>query len=193
MKLFKRIIGAILFSTLTVVLGSCTGTLKSSSENTVEKNTAAKDNNTKKTSDSEITTQGKPLEPNKPLFTDMFFADPSAHVFNDKLFIYPSHDTDNDGRSNDNGDQYAMVDYHVLSIDDFNSECVDNGMALHLKDIPWAKKQLWAPDAAYKNNTYYFYFPARDKDDIFRIGVATSSSPTGPFKPEETLLREVLV
>jgi beta-xylosidase len=26
--------------------------------------------------------------------------------------------------------------------------------------------------------------PARDKDDIFRIGVAISDKPEGPFKPE---------
>ena len=37
---------------------------------------------------------------------------------------------------------------------------------------------------AFKNDTYYLYFPARDHDDIFRLGVATSSSPYGPFKPE---------
>jgi beta-xylosidase len=55
---------------------------------------------------------------------------------------------------------------------------------LHIKDVPWAHKQMWAPDCAYKNGTYYFYFPAKDKDGIFRIGVATSKSPAGPFKPE---------
>ena len=45
-------------------------------------------------------------------------------------------------------------------------------------------KQLWAPDCATKNGKYYLYFPARDKQDIFRIGVAESSSPEGPFTPE---------
>jgi beta-xylosidase len=77
-----------------------------------------------------------------------------------------------------------MEDYHILSMNDFNSECVDHGEALHLKDIPWASKQLWAPDAAYKNNLYYLFFPARDKNDIFRIGVATSACPYGPFTPQ---------
>jgi beta-xylosidase len=48
---------------------------------------------------------------------------------------------------------------------------------------------MWAPDAAYKNNTYYFYFPARDKDGIFRIGVATSPNPAGPFKPEPNYIQ----
>ena len=53
-----------------------------------------------------------------------------------------------------------------------------------MNDVPWVSTQMWAPDAAYKNGTYYFYFPAKDKDGIFRIGVATSKSPAGPFTPE---------
>jgi beta-xylosidase len=128
---------------------------------------------------------GTNTKQNEPLVTHIFTADPSAHVFEGKLYIYPSHDLDHNGPSNDNGDQYAMEDYHVLSMEDENAPCVDHGQVLHLNDIPWASKQLWAPDAAYKNNTYYLYFPARDKDGIFRIGVATSSTPAGPFTPEE--------
>lgn len=130
----------------------------------------------------------KLTKPNHPLVEHIYTADPSAHVFEGKLYIYPSHDLDQDGLSNDNGDQYAMEDYHVLSMDYVESACVDHGEVLHLKDIPWAKKQLWAPDAAYKNNTYYLFFPAKDQNDIFRIGVATSSSPAGPFSPQENYI-----
>ncbi|MEJ7680738.1 MAG: family 43 glycosylhydrolase [Segetibacter sp.] len=57
---------------------------------------------------------------------------------------------------------------------------------MDIKDIQWAGRQLWAPDAAFKNDTYYLYFPVKDKNDIFRIGVATSASPSGPFKAEAT-------
>ncbi|MBO7743189.1 glycoside hydrolase family 43 protein [Paenibacillus sp. MWE-103] len=124
-------------------------------------------------------------KPNQPLVTHIYTADPSAHVFEGKIYIYPSHDLDHDGPSNDNGDQYAMEDYHVLSMDGFDSPVVEHGEALHLKDIPWASKQLWAPDAAHKNHTYYLFFPARDLEGIFRIGVATSQSPAGPFAPQE--------
>jgi beta-xylosidase len=124
-------------------------------------------------------------KPNEPIVTHIYTADPSAHVFEGKIYIYPSHDLDHDGPSNDNGDQYAMEDYHVLSMDDVNSPCIDHGEVLHLRNIPWAKQQLWAPDAAYKNNTYYLFFPAKDKDGLFRLGVATSSTPSGPFTPQE--------
>ncbi|MBM7567245.1 hypothetical protein JOC55_004207 [Paenibacillus sacheonensis] len=48
-----------------------------------------------------------------------------------------------------------MEDYHVLSMDDVNSACDDHGEALHIRNIPWASKQMWAPDAAFKNDTYY--------------------------------------
>jgi len=61
----------------------------------------------------------------------------------------------------------------------------DHGVALHIKNIPWAGRQLWAPDAAFANNTYYLYFPVKDKQDIFRIGVATSAKPEGPFVAEK--------
>ncbi len=121
---------------------------------------------------------------NEPLVTHIYTADPSAHVFDGKIYIYPSHDLDHEQVSNDNGDQYDMEDYHVLSMNDELTVCRDHGEALHLENIPWAKKQLWAPDAAYRNDTYYLFFPARDKHDVFRIGVATSSSPSGPFTPE---------
>jgi beta-xylosidase len=130
----------------------------------------------------------KPVKRNEPLVTHIYTADPSAHVFEGKLYIYPSHDLDHEQVSNDNGDQYDMEDYHVLSMEDENSPCIDHGEALHLRDIPWAKQQLWAPDAAYKNNTYYLFFPARDHDHIFRIGVATASTPAGPFTPQPSYI-----
>lgn len=122
--------------------------------------------------------------PKQPLVTHIYTADPSAHVFEGKIYIYPSHDLDHDGPDNDNGDQYKMEDYHVFSMDDVDAPCVDNGEALHMKNVPWVSKQMWAPDAAYKNGNYYLYFPARDKDGIFRLGVATGKNPAGPFTPE---------
>ncbi|KAG9253990.1 glycosyl hydrolase [Emericellopsis atlantica] len=115
-----------------------------------------------------------------PLITSIYTADPSAHVFNDKIYIYPSHDRETDIAFNDNGDQYDMADYHVFSTSDLK-EVTDHGVVLKTEDVPWASKQLWAPDAAHKNGKYYLYFPARDKEGIFRIGVAVGDKPEGPF------------
>ncbi len=130
----------------------------------------------------------KQSKTNEPIVTHIFTADPSAHVFDGKIYIYPSHDLAHDCVDNDNGDQYAMEDYHILSMDDIDATCIDHGEALHMNDVPWVSKQMWAPDVAFKNGVYYLYFPARDKDGIFRLGVATSESPTGPFKPEDTYI-----
>lgn len=124
----------------------------------------------------------------KPLVKNIYTADPSAHVFNGKIYIYPSHDVELDIPDDDDGEQYKMEDYHVLSMDSLDSECVDNGLALSYKDVPWVSRQMWAPDAIYVNGKYYLVFPAKDKDDIFRIGVAESDSPTGPFTPQENYI-----
>ncbi len=118
------------------------------------------------------------------LVKDMYTADPSAHVFNGKIYIYPSHDIDAGIPENDNGDHFDMRDYHVFSMDSIDGEVSDHGVALDIKNIPWAGRQLWAPDAAYKNGKYYLYFPLKDKTDIFRVGVAISDKPEGPFIPQ---------
>ena len=131
-------------------------------------------------------TSGKPKYLSKPLISNIYTADPSAHVFNGKIYIYPSHDIEAGIAENDNGDHFAMRDYHILSMDSIGGKVTDHGVALDTKDIPWAGRQLWAPDAAFKNGTYYLYFPVKDKQDVFRMGVATSKSPTGPFKAEPT-------
>ncbi|CAI7636325.1 unnamed protein product [Penicillium glandicola] len=125
----------------------------------------------------------------KPLISHIYTADPSAHVFNNKLYIYPSHDRETTIAFNDNGDQYDMADYHVLSMSSITSPVTDHGVVLRDKDIPWVSKQLWAPDAATKNNKFYLFFPARDQKGIFRIGVAVSESPEGPFVPQENYIQ----
>ncbi len=120
----------------------------------------------------------------KPLVKHIYTADPAAHVWNGRIYIYPSHDIDAGIRENDNGDHFDMRDYHVLSMDSIDGEVTDHGVALSVKHIPWAGRQLWDSDAAYKNGRYFLYFPLKDKEDIFRIGVAISDKPEGPFIPE---------
>lgn len=120
----------------------------------------------------------------KPLVSHMYTADPSAHVFNGKIYIYSSHDIDAGIPFNDNGDHFGMEDYHVISMESIESDAVDNGLALHVNDVPWATRQMWAPDAAHKNGKYYLFFPAKNSDGIFQIGVAVSDSPIGPFSPQ---------
>lgn len=120
----------------------------------------------------------------QPLVTSIFTADPSAHVWGGRIYVYPSHDIDAGIPDDDLGNQYAMRDYRVLEMDRIGGKVKVGPVALDVKQVPWADKQMWAPDAAYKNGVYYLYFPAKDKDGVFHIGVATSKSPMGPFKAE---------
>lgn len=124
-----------------------------------------------------------------PLVNHIYTADPSAHVFNGKIYIYPSHDIENDIPFDDLGSHFAMEDYHILSMDHPEAPAVDHGIALHVNDVPWADKQFWAPDAAEKDGKFYLYFPAKDREGIFRIGVAVSSSPSGPFRPQPEAIK----
>ena len=124
-----------------------------------------------------------------PLVTHIYTADPSAHYFNGNIYIYPSHDIDAGEAFDDLGSHFAMEDYHVISMDSIDSKAVDNGVALHVDDVPWAQQQMWAPDANEKDGKFYLFFPAKDYEGIFRIGVAISDSPTGPFKAEPKAIK----
>ncbi|MBW3127474.1 glycoside hydrolase family 43 protein [Hymenobacter profundi] len=164
------------FSHSYLLLGAVLGLAACESNTTKQPETAASTTTTTSADSTKYLSQ--------PLVRDIYTADPSAHVFNGKIYVYPSHDIETGMPENDNGDHFAMRDYHILSMDSVGGKVTDHGVALDVKDVPWAKRQMWAPDAAFKNGTYYLYFPVKDKQDIFRIGVATSTSPTGPFKAE---------
>ncbi|MBR5956488.1 MAG: family 43 glycosylhydrolase, partial [Bacteroidales bacterium] len=130
--------------------------------------------------------------PKRYLLPSDYMADPSVHVFDGKLYIYPSHDWESGIPEDDFGSHFAMKDYHVLSLegkDPMTSPVKDHGVALKIEDIKWAGRQLWDCDVARKNGKYYLYFPLKDKTDIFRFGVAVSDSPTGPFVPQPDPMR----
>lgn len=124
-----------------------------------------------------------------PLVKHIFTADPSAHIFNNKIYIYPSHDVDGGEAFDDLGSHFCMEDYHVFSMDKPNGEVTDHGLSLHVNDVPWAEKQMWAPDATEKDGKYYLFFPAKGYDGIFKIGVAIGDRPEGPFVPQAKAIK----
>jgi beta-xylosidase len=105
-----------------------------------------------------------------PFITNMYTADPSARVFNDTLFLYPSHDQDT-------ATWFNMTDWHVFSTTDMKN-WTDHGVALSIDDISWASNSAWAPDCEYYNGNYYFYYPVNRN----AIGVAVNNKPYGKFK-----------
>ena len=119
-------------------------------------------------------------------------ADPSVHVFDGKLYIYPSHDWESGIPDDDFGAEYDMTDYHVLSLDGndpLTTPFKDNGVALKRDDIAWHGRQLRDCDVARKDGKYYLYFPMKDKNDVFHFGVAVSDNPCGPFIPQPDPMR----
>jgi beta-xylosidase len=123
-----------------------------------------------------------------PLIRDQYSADPTARVFDGKVYIYPSHDilaTPGHGRLA----WFCMEDYHVFSSANL-TDWTDHGKILSQQTVPWADStaySMWAPDCVFKNGKYYFYFPAPPTAKVnsrgFKIGVATSNTPYGPFTP----------
>lgn len=125
----------------------------------------------------------------QPLVTEIYTADPSAHVFNGRIYIYGSHDIAGPTPADDLGAHFEMRDYRILSMDKVGGAVTVGPVALGIANVPWAEKQMWAPDAAYKNGKYYLYFPAKAPDGGFRIGVATSDKPEGPFTAQPQPMR----
>ncbi len=124
------------------------------------------------------------------LFPSDYMADPSANVFNGRLYVYPSHDWDSGECFDDDGGHFQMLDYHVLSMDDvMEGDVTDHGVILDVKDVPWAEKQMWDNDVVEKNGKYYLIFSAKDYTGMFRLGVAVADSPEGPFRPEKHPIR----
>lgn len=116
-----------------------------------------------------------------PLIMDQFTADPTARVFEGKVYVYPSHDIPaSPGRGRTNW--FVMEDYHVFSSENL-TDWTDHGVILNQTNVPWLNRtsfDMWAPDCVFKNGKYFFYFPVGG-----RIGVAVADKPYGPFKPEE--------
>lgn len=117
-------------------------------------------------------------------------ADPSANVFNGKVYIYPSHDWDSGAAFDDDGGHFQMKDYHVFSLDDVEQgEVTDHGTILKVEDIPWVSQQLWDNDTVEKDGKYYLVYSAKDKTMTFRLGVAVADRPEGPFTPQADPIR----
>ena len=120
-----------------------------------------------------------------PLITDQFTADPTARVFDGRIYVYPSHDIPPvAGKSRP--DWFCMEDYHVFSAENL-TDWTDHGVIVSQTGVEWANPtaySMWAPDCVLKNGRYYFLFPAVGKEGKgFKIGVAVADKPTGPFVP----------
>jgi len=129
-----------------------------------------------------------------PLLMNTFAADPTARVFEGKMYLYPSHDiVPPRGRGG-----FCMEDYHSYSSANL-MDWTDNGVIVNQTNVAWVNPNygMWAPDCVFKNGKYYFYFPANSKDTstrrqgVQRVGVAVADRPFGPFAAETNYIPNI--
>jgi len=127
-----------------------------------------------------------------PIVRNQFSADPTARVFNSKVYVFPSHDipTPKDQKQL-RKDWFCMADYHVFSSENL-TDWTDHGVIVSQNKVKWVDStsySMWAPDCIEHNGKYYFYFPANkntaeaNNRKGFGIGVAIADKPEGPYIP----------
>ena len=139
------------------------------------------------------------LTAQNPIVRDQFTADPTARVFNGKVYVFPSHDIKAPEGKNLRKDWFCMADYHVFSSENL-TDWNDHGMIVSQNNVPWVDSttySMWAPDCVERIGKYYFYFPANKNAagpngrKGFGIGVAVADKPEGPYIPQAEPIKGV--
>jgi len=119
-----------------------------------------------------VTTASQRPRPGNPVFPG-WYADPEAHVFDGKYWIYPTYS--------------APYDQQVF-MDAFSSTDLvtweKHPRVLEIGNVKWGRRALWAPSIVEKDGWYYLFFGANDiqnDQQVGGIGVARSRRPEGPF------------
>lgn len=94
-------------------------------------------------------------------------ADPNLAIVGDRYYLFPTTD--------------GHLDWAATSFSAFSSRDLvnwdDHGVVLTLgRDVPWARRNAWAPAFAHRDGRYYLYFTAESN-----IGVAVADTPIGPY------------
>jgi hypothetical protein len=128
---------------------------------------------------------GISLQAQNPIIKGQYTADPTARVFDGKVYLFPSHDIISPVEPERRW--FCMEDYHVFSSEDL-VHWTDHGVILDQKNVPWGNPEgysMWAPDCVEKDGKYYFYFPNASKEGRgFAVGVAIADRPEGPYIPQ---------
>lgn len=135
-----------------------------------------------------------------PIIRDQFTADPTARIFNGKMYLFPSHDIKVPDGKNLRKDWFCMADYHVFSSEN-PTDWTDHGVIVFQAKVAWvdsASYSMWAPDCIERNGKYDFYIPANKNTAEangrkgFGIGVAVAGNPEGPYIPQPEPIRGIL-
>ena len=123
-----------------------------------------------------VTTWSATSRADNPIVQTNYTADPAPMVYDGTLYLYTTHDEDVTV-----DDFFTMNDWRVYSSTDAVN-WTDHGSPLGLDDFSWADHNAWAAQATYRNGLFYLYVPVTRPNGGGAIGVATSTSPIGPFQ-----------
>lgn len=112
-----------------------------------------------------------------PIIRHKFTADPTALVFNDRIYLYTGHDEAPPGT-----EAYVMHDWCCFSSDDLQ-HWKEHPDVLKATDFSWASGGAYATSILQRNGRFYWYAAVNHKTiSGSAIGVAVSSTPTGKFE-----------
>ncbi len=106
-----------------------------------------------------------------PIVPAVGLNDPHIHIFNDKAYVYATHD-----KSPEN-ENFIMEDWWIWSSTDLVSWELESVLDPEDTYIGAGFQSAWATDAAYRNDKYYWYFSELNE----QTGVVVGDSPTGPW------------
>jgi arabinoxylan arabinofuranohydrolase len=110
-----------------------------------------------------------------PVVQTCYTSDPAPMVYNGRVYIYTTHDSDNAANS------YLISNWKCYSSKDMVN-WTDHGVMLSPKSVTWSTaRDADAIQVVFRNGKFYFYINTTASDGV-SIGVAVSNSPIGPFK-----------
>ena len=120
-----------------------------------------------------VVLSGLAVNAQNPIVQTAYTADPAPLVYNDKLYLYTSHDEDD-------STWFTMNDWKLYSTDDMVN-WTEHPTPLSFKTFEWARGDAWAAQCIERDGKFYMYVPVTDRKGESAIGVAVADSPYGPF------------
>ena len=108
-----------------------------------------------------------------PIVQTYFTADPAPMVYNNRVYVYTTHDGD---ETIDNF--FTMYNWRCYSSEDMVN-WTDHGVVASLENYKWSERKngAWAPQCIEYKGKFYLYTPIHGDG----ISVLVADSPTGPF------------
>jgi arabinoxylan arabinofuranohydrolase len=113
-----------------------------------------------------------PVFAKNPVVPDVGLNDPHVHIFDNKAYIYATHD------KSIKNERFIMEDWWIWSSSDLVNWELESVLDPADTYIGAGFKSAWATDAAYRDGKYYWYFSELNE----QTGVVVGDSPVGPWK-----------